>query len=81
MKMKRILSVLTALTVIAAPCPSAFAEGINRTYSSVGTESETLKKKMENTAYIFRNPAYYIYVEKMGLIFLKWNWSCQRDKS
>ena len=60
MKMKRILSVLTALTVIAAPCPSAFAEGINRTYSSVGTESETLKKKMENTV-IFRidNPEAY----------------------
>ena len=60
MKMKRILSVLTALTVIAAPCPAAFAEGINRTYSSVGTESETLKKKMENTV-IFRidNPEAY----------------------
>ena len=43
------------------------------------TALEYAEKENGKYRIYFRSPAYYIYVEKTVLIFLKWNWSCQMD--
>lgn len=60
MRIKRILCILTALTLFAAPCGTARAEGFIRTFSRLGEESAALKEKMKSTL-IFRidNPEVY----------------------